>query len=58
MVFGVAIDVNGVWQDLSNVTQTDCSFQDIPCIAPLVSALFLLAGDVEMDLRYRMAYER
>jgi len=32
--------------------------KEIPCIAALVSALFLLAGDVEMDMRYRMAYQR
>ncbi len=32
--------------------------KDIPCIDALVSALFLLAGDVEMDIRYRKAYER
>ena len=40
------------------LTSIVTTYQDIPCIAPLVSALFLLAGDVEMDLRYRMAYER
>ena len=48
-----------MWQGLSHVIKKiTFTLQDIPCIAPLVSALFLLAGDVEMDLRYRMAYER